>query len=544
MPRKRPAPSPAPPPPPPPLSPQESSTESGSDTEEEEPPRAAAAPKPPQNSQPHPTAAAADGDDSSEAESDSDADAQAFQMRPVSRSPTKPVAPAPQPESDADEEEGDGESSESEPEIPEPVQKKAVATKESKTVDQEDKKRPAPEPASSGKGKKAKADPEKAKKPGDKLEDKRRPAPEPAPSGKGKKTKADPEKAKKPGDKLEDKKMPAPESAPSGKGKKANKPGDKLEKSGLDSPPPSSKSEKSARVNRTWSKEDLFKILEAMAAHVKREGALPKTDVLLAAVRDHLERKDCSYADLYNKIRHFKQRYEQIATMRSVPGGEDELRIYNLSEAIWGGKTKVVTDQNGDSQKGSGKGHAIQMKTDRNVKSKLSKEDITALTPSKSKKQGNGKEELGKDAKNGTSKETATTATQNGDALTKRKRGKMDKDKMDIDLILKASTGSQTGTNEETHEEETEIGSCVQRMRRSFDDLQNLYPNLAWCVERIEAQQPCGETLKRAFEFIGDEKAIALESKIKDQRSLEVKAQIYRDDLRKKVVNMLMGLMD
>ncbi|KAK3156625.1 hypothetical protein QOZ80_2AG0109740 [Eleusine coracana subsp. coracana] len=542
MPRKRPAPSPAPPPPPPPP-PQESSIESGSDTEEEEePPRAAAAPKPPQNPQPHPTAAAADGDESSEAESYSDADTQAFQMRPVSRFPTKPAAPAPQPESDADDEEEDGDSSESEPEIPEPVQKKAAATKESKTVGQEDKKRPAPEPAPSGKGK-------KAEKPGDKLEDKKRPAPEPAPSGKGKKAKADPEKAKKPGD--------------------------KLEKSGLDSSPPSIKSEKSARVNRTWSKEDLIKILEAMAAHVKREGALPKTDVLLAAVRDRLERKDCSYADLYNKIRHFKQRYEQIATMRSVPGGEDELRIYNLSEAIWGGKPKVsqndssetkskkdqvkkekidgnskvstlkvVTDQNGDSQKGSEKGHVIQVKTERDVKSKLSKEDTTALTPSKSKKQGNGKEELGKDAKNGTSRETTTTATQNGDALTKRKRGKMDKDKMDIDLIPKASTGSQTGTDEETHEEETEIGSCVQRMRRSFDDLQNLYPCLAECVQRIEAQQSCGETLKRAFEFIGDEKAITLESKIKDQRSLEVKAQIYRDDLRKKVVSMLMGLMD
>jgi hypothetical protein len=64
---------------------------------------------------------------------------------------------------------------------------------------------------------------------------------------------------------------------------------------------------------------------------------------------------------------------------------------------------------------------------------------------------------LGKDAKSGTSKETAT---QNGGSLTKRKRGEMGMDKIDIDLMPKdVSNGSpndDTQTEEETHEEETE----------------------------------------------------------------------------------------
>jgi hypothetical protein len=79
------------------------------------------------------------------------------------------------------------------------------------------------------------------------------------------------------------------------------------------------------------------------------------------------------------------------------------------------------------------------------------------------KLEGNAKEELGKDAKSGTSKEIAT---QNGGSLTKRKRGEMGMDKIDIDLMPKdVSNGSpndDTQTEEETHEEETEKGSCLQ----------------------------------------------------------------------------------
>jgi hypothetical protein len=101
-------------------------------------------------------------------------------------------------------------------------------------------------------------------------------------AGKGKKARAEPEKV-------------APMQTPSGK---AKKPGGKLEKPGLD-PLPSSKS---TRAQCSWSKEDVIKILEALS-EVKREGVLLKNDVLLAAVNDHLDKKDCTYTDLYDKVK-------------------------------------------------------------------------------------------------------------------------------------------------------------------------------------------------------------------------------------------------
>jgi hypothetical protein len=61
--------------------------------------------------------------------------------------------------------------------------------------------------------------------------------------------------------------------------------------------------------------------------------------------------------------------------------------------------------------------------------------------------------------------------------------------------------------------------ASLQGTYRSFDQLQKLYPNIALWVERAEVRHPCGETLKRAFGFIGDEKANVMESKIKLLRS-------------------------
>ncbi|KAK3145004.1 hypothetical protein QOZ80_4AG0321210 [Eleusine coracana subsp. coracana] len=404
------------------------------------------------------------------------------------------------------------------------------------------------EPAPSGRAKKAKAEVGKA-------------MPEATPADKGKKAKAVPEKA----------------ATVQTRSVKAKNPGGKL---GIDRTL-STKLETPARTKRTWSKENLMKILEAMVAHVKSHVVLPKTDVLLPAVRDRLDRVNCSSSDLYEKLRSLKRRYEKTVSTGVVPSGEDELRMYNLSEAIWGknatkataaaaahndsatkskkgqskkekmdgnskgGTLKEVTNQNGDTQKGGKKGHPIEVKTDSYVKSKLSKEHTTTGTPSMSKQQANGKEELRQDAKSGTLKETAT---QNGNALTKRKRGKMGKDKMDIDVMPKdVSTGTQNGgtrAEEETHEEEAEIGASVRGMHNSFNELQNLYPNLAWCVERIEAQHPCGESLMRASGVIDDEKANVLEFKIKPLRVSEVKANNARADLKKAVVTLLLGLAD
>jgi hypothetical protein len=159
------------------------------------------------------------------------------------------------------------------------------------------------------------------------------------------------------------------------------------------------------------------------------------------------------------------------------------------------------------------KGQATKEKVDGDTKGgRLSKKAATADTPVKSKKRGNHKEDLEEDAKIGTTKEITNTATQNGG-----NSGKSDKEEKDEDA---ESLGPNDDNLAETHGEEMDIDPNEQNMRTGFNELQNLYPNLTSYVESILAQHPCGETLKRAFEFIADEKACALESKIKKQRVL------------------------
>jgi hypothetical protein len=550
-----------------------------------------------------PPAAAADGADTSEdsgSDSDSEGDAQAFQLRQVHCSPTKlPPHPAPHPEShaaaaaDDDDDEGESSESESEPENPEPVvQKKAAAYGNSKA--EQERKRPAADPAPTGKAKKAKARAEKAAAPAEatppgkakkgKAESEK--APEAAPAGKAKKVTAEQEKA-------------VPEATPAGKVKKSKaegenvasvdtpsvkgkKGGAKLEKPGvLNSSPSSSKPEKLPRAQRLWMKNDEMKLLEALAVHMKSEGVLPKTDFLLATVGKRLDRKNCTYSDIYEKVRQLKGKYEKAVSTGTVPSKEDELQIYKLSEAVWGEKAKEViaaarsqndsavtkskkgqankqkmdvnlkggepkeaaastANQNGDSQKGSKKGQAIKEKTDRDVKSRLSKEATNTGTPSKSKKHGNQNEELDKDAKIGD--------------LGKSKREKNDKGKMDIDRdslkSKEAAAANQNGgtltknKGGDTHDDEIERDANVEVTRRGFDELQGLYSNLAVYVEEIEVQNPSGETLKRAFELIGDEKAESLEYKVRKQRVSEVKAQLRQADIKKDVLNMLLSLGD
>jgi hypothetical protein len=495
-------------------------------------------------------------------------------MRQVPRSPTKHTHPAPQPESDAEEEEV-GESSESEPENPVPVvQKKTAAAAAGMSKTEQERKRPASDPAPTGKAKKAKAGeekavaatpPAKAKKGNAELE---KPVPEATPAGKAKKGKAELEKPAPdatPAGKAKKGKAEkaAPEAAPPGKGKKG---GDKLEKpAALDPSPSVSKSEKPVR----WGKDDEMKILEALAAHVKSEGELPKTDLLLASVRDRLVRKNCTYTDIYEKVRRLKERYEKAVSMGIVPSKEDELQMYNLSEAIWGEKAReaaaAVTSQKGGSVTKGKKGQANKEKMDGNAKggaaketapstanqsgdshqkgskkgqARLLEEATTTASPSKSKKQESHNEELNKVGGN----------------LAKGNKGKTDKGNMDRDtdsLTPKETiNANQNGgilirsKEGEIHDDETEGDANVLGVRRGFDELQKLYSNLAVYVEEIESHHPCGETLKRAFGSIADEKAEGLESKIKKLRVAETKAEVRQGDIKKEVLNLLLSLVD
>jgi hypothetical protein len=197
---------------------------------------------------------------------------------------------------------------------------------------------------------------------------------------------------------------------------------------------------------------------------------------------------------------------------------------------------------------GSNKGQASKEKADGDTKGRLSNKSTAT-----DMKRGNHKEELKDDAKTGTTKETTSTATHHGITLVRRKSGKSDQEKKDGDVEILGSKEATAVTQNggalpllkkgKTHEEKMGTDPNVN-MRKGFDELQNLYPNLASYVESIHTQHPCGETLKRAFELIADEKACALESKIKKQRVAEMKMEIRRADTKKEVANMFIGLLD
>jgi hypothetical protein len=199
----------------------------------------------------------------------------------------------------------------------------------------------------------------------------------------------------------------------------------------------------------------------------------------------------------------------------------------------------------------SNKELATKEKLDGATKGRLSNKAATTDTPVKSKKRGNHKEDLEGDAK---AKETTNTATQNGSTSVRSKSGKSDKEENDGDadslgpkeataVTQNGGTIAQLKTGV-THEEKMDTDPNVKSMRKGFEELQNLYPNLTSYVESIQAQHPCGETLKRAFEFIADDKACALESKIKKQRVTEMKMEIRRADTKKEVTNIFIGLLD
>jgi hypothetical protein len=210
-------------------------------------------------------------------------------------------------------------------------------------------------------------------------------------------------------------------------------------------------------------------------------------------------------------------------------------------------------NENVETLIGSNKGQASKEKADGDTKGRLSNKATATDTPVKNKKRGNHKEELKDDAKTGTTKETTSTATHHGITLVRRKSGKSDQEKKDGDVEILGSKEATAVTQNggalpllkkgKTHEEKMGTYPNVN-MRKGFDELQNLYPNLASYVESIHTQHPCGETLKRAFELIADEKACALESKIKKQRVAEMKMEIRRADTKKEVANMFIGLLD
>ncbi|GJN11965.1 hypothetical protein PR202_ga30205 [Eleusine coracana subsp. coracana] len=211
--------------------------------------------------------------------------------------------------------------------------------------------------------------------------------------------------------------------------------------------------------------------------------------------------------------------------------------MYHLSDEIWGEKAKeaiaAAASQKDSSLTKSKRGQATKEKVDGNSKGETVKE---ATNQNIDTQRGNEKDqsvvvETVRNVKRKLSREDTATATHNGDTLVNGKGGKTEND---------ASTGNQNGgvgTTEETDEEDAEREVInVRGTPRSFDELQNLYPGLAECVERIKAQHQCGETLRTAFGFIDDEMANALESNIKEQRIVKAKIQIDQWDIKMEVL--------
>ncbi|XP_062194740.1 probable transcription factor At1g61730 [Phragmites australis] len=84
-------------------------------------------------------------------------------------------------------------------------------------------------------------------------------------------------------------------------------------------------------------------------------------------------------------------------------------------------------------------------------------------------------------------------------------------------------------------------------VRRGFEEMQCLYPNLAAAVERIASGKNCdvmGAVLKRALQFIDDEEAAELDAKVKKQRVLEAKMRMNRTTVRNEVIGALIKSTD
>lgn len=416
---------------------------------------------------------------------------------------------------------------------------------------------------------------------------------EPSPQGKGKKRAkagADPS----PSGKAKKAKAGAAEKAPSVLTPSSE--GKKKRKAQPEKTTPWSKPEKPGHLRR-WTAEDELKILEALVHHVKANGTRPGAGELIAAVGGSLERKNCTKTEIYEKVRTLKLRYEKAVSTGALPEKDDDLRKFKLSEQVWGENAKqvaaatmaqneaasskskkkgqtskektegyskggtvkedttIAVDENVGTSTELNKGQATEEKVDEDSKGRSSKKARTADTPAKSRKRVNHKEELEGDAKTGTAKETVDTTAQNGGTSVRSKSGKSDKEKADEDAESPTLKEDMADTQNavtldlfkkegETHDEKMDTDANVKGTRKGFDELQKLYPNLTSFVEEIQAQHPCGETLKRVFEFINDEKASALESKIKKQRVSELRMEMRRADTKKEVTNIFIGLLN
>jgi hypothetical protein len=106
-------------------------------------------------------------------------------------------------------------------------------------------------------------------------------------------------------------------------------------------PAPSSEDKKPAAFfQRSWSKDDEIRILETLAAHRRELGALPKPEVLEAALFGSLDNTSYGRKELMGKVTSLKSVYSKAVKGGKLPTKDHDRQIFDLSKEVWGGSDK------------------------------------------------------------------------------------------------------------------------------------------------------------------------------------------------------------
>jgi hypothetical protein len=106
-------------------------------------------------------------------------------------------------------------------------------------------------------------------------------------------------------------------------------------------PAPSSEDKKPAAFfQRSWSKDDEIRILETLAAHRREHGALPKPEVLEAALFGSLDNTSYGRKELMGKVTSLKSVYSKAVKGGKLPTKDHDRQIFDLSKEVWGGSDK------------------------------------------------------------------------------------------------------------------------------------------------------------------------------------------------------------
>uniref|UniRef100_A0A0E0LYF5 Glabrous enhancer-binding protein-like DBD domain-containing protein n=1 Tax=Oryza punctata TaxID=4537 RepID=A0A0E0LYF5_ORYPU len=99
---------------------------------------------------------------------------------------------------------------------------------------------------------------------------------------------------------------------------------------------------------RVWSEADELRILECLAAHVKKHGAPPSRSQLPEVLAGRgLDKEEFTVSEIYEKVRRLRSKYDKMLSgPRPVPGDIGRNR-FELSTAIWGNGNPIAPPPTG-----------------------------------------------------------------------------------------------------------------------------------------------------------------------------------------------------